>query len=480
MKARCMRAFLFSMKSKTIITQYLPFPADLITPVAAFLKLRDQFPNTVLLESTDYHNREGSYSFIACSVAHSFKVINNEICINNGSESPQSRAIENPNEVISALDEFRNSFQYESIGEFKFPTNGLFGYTSYDAVQYFEQVNIEANNKDIPLIAYNAYHFVLVFNHFNHEMHIFQHSYDGNESTINLQQLVELISGPVKVNNEFALLGEESSDFSDQEFLDSIAIAKQHCKRGNVFQLVLSRSFQQRFSGDEFNVYRSLRAINPSPYLFYFDYGHYKLFGSSPEAQLVIQNNEVSIHPIAGTFRRTGKDKQDAELAQKLLNDPKENAEHVMLVDLARNDLSRNCNQVKVAVYKEVQFYSHVIHLVSKVTGQLKSKASQIQIMADTFPAGTLSGAPKHKALNLINQIEKSKRGYYGGAIGLLGFNGEFNHAIMIRTFLSYNGALNYRAGAGIVNSSNDESELNEVYHKVAALKRALVKAQEN
>jgi len=276
----------------------------------------------------------------------------------------------------------------------------------------------------------------------------------------------------------FTRTNDEVSNYKDEEFLDIIEKGKQHCYRGDVFQIVLSRRFTASFKGDEFNVYRSLRSINPSPYLFYFDYGNFKLFGSSPEAQIQVSKGKAHIYPIAGTFRRSGNDQEDALLAEKLSADVKENAEHVMLVDLARNDLSRNANEVHVEVFKEIQYYSHVIHLVSKVTGTLNQDASVIQIAADTFPAGTLSGAPKHMAMTLINDYENVNRSFYGGAIGFLGFDGSFNHAIMIRTFLSKDNALIYQAGAGVVAKSSAESELQEVNNKLEALRKAMVLAE--
>ncbi|WP_299517580.1 anthranilate synthase component I family protein, partial [uncultured Flavobacterium sp.] len=276
----------------------------------------------------------------------------------------------------------------------------------------------------------------------------------------------------------FSKVGKTVSNLTDENFKEQVTLAKKHCHRGDVFQLVLSRRFSQEFKGDEFNVYRALRNINPSPYLFYFDYGDFKLFGSSPEAHLIVKNGEAEIHPIAGTFKRTGNDENDAIQAKKLAEDVKENSEHVMLVDLARNDLSRNCNQVKIEKYKEIQFFSHVIHLVSKVVGKLKPEAKTVDLVASTFPAGTLTGAPKHKAMQLIEKIENTNRSFYGGAIGFIDFNGNFNHAILIRTFLSKNHHLHYQAGAGIVESSSEESEMQEVYNKLNALNKALEMAE--
>ena len=303
------------------------------------------------------------------------------------------------------------------------------------------------------------------------EAYIFAHCFDAES---NIDDIDHLIKAKNFASYDFNAEGDISSNLSDNEYKEHVELAKKHCARGDVFQLVLSRKFQQDFKGDEFNVYRALRSINPSPYLFYFDYGNFKIFGSSPEAQLIVSEGKAEIHPIAGTFKRTGDDLKDAELAKKLVADDKENSEHVMLVDLARNDLSRHGHDVNVEKYREVQFFSHVIHLVSKVTGQKYKDTSTLQVVADTFPAGTLSGAPKHMAMQLIERYEKTSRGYYGGAIGFMDFEGNFNHAIMIRTFLSKNHQLHWQAGAGLVSKSNPEDELQEVYNKLGALTKAI------
>jgi anthranilate synthase component 1 len=350
---------------------------------------------------------------------------------------------------------------------------------AYDAVRYFEDVEITQRETVIPDILYKLYRYVIVVDHFSNELNLFQISHDnGQAENIGLDKVEQIIFSNRFATYKFALTNGESSNFSDDEFLKIVEKGKEHCFRGDVFQIVLSRRFSNTFKGDEFNVYRSLRSINPSPYLFYFDYGSFKLFGSSPEAQLQVQKDKAHIFPIAGTFRRSGNDLEDAEIANRLAADEKENAEHVMLVDLARNDMSRNAEHVTVEVFKEIQYYSHVIHLVSKVTGTVKGDSSVVRIAADTFPAGTLSGAPKHMAMTLINQYENVNRSFYGGAIGYLGFDGSFNHAIMIRTFLSHENTLVYQAGAGVVSKSKAESELQEVNNKLTALRQAVLMAE--
>jgi anthranilate synthase component 1 len=461
-------------------TTYKKLLADTFTPVSVYLKLRDKFPNSILLESSDYHSNDNSFSYICCKSIASI-IIENEIITTT---FPDGKVLtKNIDASVSIPDEikgFADSFE-PSTHEFKFINNGLFGYINYDAVRYFEDIKINVPKKEskkIPDVIYNVYQYVIAFDHFKDEVYIFEHAVD-NEASKGVSHIEEFINNKNFSSFKFQTVGEEETNMTDEEYLKNIDLGIHHCKRGDVFQIVLSREFSQSFTGDDFNLYRSLRSVNPSPYLFYFDFGSFKIFGSSPEAQLVVKDGMADIHPIAGTFRRTGNDDADRELAEKLKLDPKENAEHVMLVDLARNDLSRNCSNVKVKTFREIQFYSHVIHLVSNVVGKLKPEISTMKIVADTFPAGTLSGAPKHKAMQLIDKYEKNSRSFYGGCIGFMGFNGTFNHAIMIRSFLSKNNTLFYQAGAGIVESSDRKSELNEVHNKLAALKKALELANE-
>lgn len=460
------------MKTYIFKTNYKQILADTITPVSVYLKIRDKFPNSILLESSDYHANDNSFSYICCNPIATIKVKNELITKQFPDQTSQEIAITPTVNVANEIEQFASQFESDN-DDFKFITNGLFGYINYDAVRYFEKTDItkKSNFNETPDLFYAIYQNIITINHFKNEAYVFCHSFDNKDNT---DEIIQLLQAKNFASFSFKKEGKKTSNLSDSEFKNNVTTAKSNCHRGNVFQLVLSIRFSQKFKGDEFNVYRALRSINPSPYLFFFDYGNFKLFGSSPEAQLIIKDRIAEIHPIAGTFKRTGNDEQDAILAKQLSEDRKENSEHVMLVDLARNDLSRNGNKVTVEKYREVQFFSNVIHLVSKVTSQLFPKASSMQVVADTFPAGTLSGAPKHKAMELINQIETTNRGFYGGAIGFMDFKGNFNHAIMIRTFLSKNHTLHYQAGAGIVENSSEENELKEVYNKLGALDKAL------
>ena len=450
---------------------------DTITPVSIYLKLRDNYSNTILLESSDYSAKDNSYAYICCNPIAKFYVKKNTLFTEYPDGTKFQKELAKDVRIFSELEKFMNKFSIQDYSNQskKYISKGLFGYMTYDSVRFFEKINInnESFVDDIPDIYYSLYSEIIVVNTFNNEANLISHS--GNKNKID--EIEKLIKG--KKTNEFSfkLNGKLESNLTDDEFLKMVDNGIKHCYRGDVFQIVLSRKFSQKFSGDEFCVYRQLRSINPSPYLFYFDYGSFKIFGSSPEAQLVIKDKKAEIHPIAGTFKRSGDDAVDKEKAIKLFEDDKENSEHMMLVDLARNDLSRSCSNVKVEKDREIQFYSHVIHLVSKVTGELKSPSNDI--IGNTFPAGTLTGAPKFRAMELIEEYENHTRSFYGGAIGFIDFDNNFNHAIMIRSFLSKNQNLLLQAGAGIVSKSNRQNELNEVYNKIGALLKALEKAEE-
>lgn len=449
----------------------------MLTPVSIYLRLRHQFKNTLLLESSDYHGDEHNYSYICFDAIAGFRLEKNIFFTQFPNHKQQQTTIDKKdNSLEKNINQFIQAFSnYQTV----VPNcigNGLFGYMSYDVVQHFEDIELQHQNIVLPTAQYFIYQYVIAFNHFNHELYIIKNSLDNCslEHNLSFDDIENLIkNGSFDLGN-FKSEAPKTSNVDDSEYIEMVKLGKEHCFRGDVFQIVLSRQFQKKFEGDDFNLYRALRSINPSPYCFYFDFDNFRLIGSSPEAQLIINNNKVTIHPIAGTFRRTGNDEKDAALAQQLAEDEKENAEHIMLVDLARNDLSRNGKSTTVEVYKEIQFYSHVIHLVSKVSSIIDENTNKIKMFGDTFPAGTLSGAPKYKAMQLIDSIEKSPRNFYGGAIGWFNFNGDFNHAIMIRTFLSKDNVLTFQAGAGVVSDSVPESELQEVENKLNALNKAI------
>ncbi|MFL2592585.1 MAG: anthranilate synthase component I family protein [Flavobacteriaceae bacterium] len=449
---------------------------DTDTPVSIYLKLRDYYPNSILLESSDYGAKDNSYAYVCCNPIAEFDVKNNMIRTSFPDNKSEKKSIDENCDLLIELKSFMQKFDLKCDinSNNNFITKAIFGYQSYSSVEYFEKIKFENfyEGDEIPIMKYRLYENIIVINTFNNEAHVISYNIDKKI----ISKITSLIKSK-KINQfKFKTNSKLESNIDDEEYKKMVEMGIKHCMRGDVFQIVLSRKFYQDFSGDEFTVYRHLRSINPSPYLFYFDYGDFKIFGSSPEAQLIINDNKAEIHPIAGTFKRTGNDKDDKIKATKLFKDNKENSEHMMLVDLARNDLSRSCSNVKVEKDREIQFYSHVIHLVSKVTGKLKVDSNKI--IGETFPAGTLTGAPKHMAMQLIEKYESSKRSFYGGAIGFIGFDYSYNHAIIIRSFLSKNKKLYFQAGAGIVSKSSKINELNEVYNKVRALKKSIEQAE--
>ncbi|WP_448789273.1 anthranilate synthase component I family protein [Bacteroides graminisolvens] len=460
-----MKQFSYKTNSKKVL-------GDMHTPVSIYLKVRDLYPQSALMESSDYHAGENSLSFIAlCPMA--------SVGINNGKATmtyPDNTTVEETLSKAFTVETALNRF----ISEFKVSGEncnicGLYGYTTFNAVKYFENIPVKESHDDLndaPDVLYILYKYILVFNHFKNELTLVEMLCEDEES--GLEQLESAIENRNYASYNFSVTGPVTSTITDEQHKANVRKGIAHCLRGDVFQIVLSRRFIQPYAGDDFKVYRALRSINPSPYLFYFDFGGYRIFGSSPETHCKIENGNAYIDPIAGTTRRTGDALKDKELTEALLADPKENAEHVMLVDLARNDLSRNCHDVRVLFYKEPQYYSHVIHLVSRVCGELNEGANTMKAFIDTFPAGTLSGAPKVRAMQLISEIEPHNRGAYGGCIGFIGLNGELNQAITIRTFVSRNNELWFQAGGGIVARSEDEYELQEVNNKLGALKKAI------
>ena len=467
------------MKKIAVKTNCKKLLSDIYTPVGIYLRLRDRFRDTILLESTDSHVAENSYSFICINAIAGIEITNNRrIEFKLPGQPPERVPIDDLAKTPELLWSFMQRFDCPPSPEKHLrAVQGLFGYTCFDAVQFFDTIKFRerAGEAPIPLMRYRLYQYVIAINHFRDELYICENIIAGLESELSVvESLIRSKDVPVY---PFQPVGDETSNLTDEAYTEMVAQGIKSCFRGDVFQIVLSRRFRQGFSGDEFNVYRALRNINPSPYLFFYDYGDYKLMGSSPESQIILQNGEAIMHPIAGTFRRTGDDVTDRELADKLLTDAKENAEHVMLVDLARNDLSRTCDEVSVVRYRDIQFYSHVIHLVSEVRGKLRPGYNPFELLATTFPAGTLSGAPKFKAMELIDHYEPTARSYYGGCIGFMGFDGSCVHAIMIRSLLSRNNTLTYQAGAGVVAASKPESELQEVNNKLGALKSAILYA---
>ena len=461
------------MKKITTIQRLLL--ADKETPTGLYLKLREHYPELLLLESNDHHNRENAYSFLCFSPLINLQIHQNQLKVRGLIHQDLELQLHAPlqHHMQNLQETLRNHTNkaYHHI-------NGLFGFTSFEAATHFDTGILPhiQSPQLVPELNYSFYRYLLVFNHHNHTLQLLENLPEGERS--NIDEILTLLQKAQTTTYPFEIRGEEQSNLTDEAFENLVTKGKKQCARGDVFQIVYSRQFSQGYNGDTFSIYRSLRSINPSPYLFYFDYGNYTIIGSSPEAQLQVKNNKAQIHPIAGTFPRSGSDEQDQITAQKLIEDPKENAEHVMLVDLARNDLNRNTIDVKVSKFKTTETFSHVIHMVSVVEGTLTNNLESFEVYSKTFPAGTLSGAPKIKAMELIRENENQRREFYGGAIGYLALNGDLNHAIMIRSLLAKNNQLYYQAGAGIVIHSDENKERQEVNHKLAAVRKAIENAQ--
>jgi anthranilate synthase component I len=452
--------------------------ADTVTPVLLYRKLRDHFDESMLLESTDFRSVENCNSYIGLGALASILIKNGRLTMQFPGLPSIEKECNDRHQVAAYMQEFMDHFTVISDGGYKL-TNGIFGHFNFESVQYFDSHDYD-RTKDtvgIPDARFVLYQFILAIDHFKDEIYILEnHLHPDNREIQKLEELLAKIT--LAENRPFQRIGPETSTLDDEGFKSLVSKGIYHCKIGDVFQVVFARRFRQGFSGDDFNVYRALRSVNPSPYLFYFDTGSYRIFGSSPESQLVIQKGIASVNPIAGTYRRTGNDRQDQLKAKELIKDPKENAEHIMLVDLARNDLGIHSDKVEVKILKDIQYFSHVIHLVSTVEGVLTKGYNMFRVFGDTFPAGTLSGAPKYKAIELIKSYEPEYRNYYGGSIGFAGFDGSLVHAITIRSFLSKDHTLHYQAGAGIVASSIEESELQEVNNKLGALRLAMGRAE--
>ena len=464
-----------------IYTQYKEYLSDLHTPVSIYNKLRDSYSGALLFESADYHNRTDNKSFICIEPIANFEARHNTYKYQIGNQPTQTKDTKHGSEIADSLKQFLSSF--ESVeSDFYIQTQGLWGFSSFESVQYFEDIELNTDTDIIkanPDLKYQLFRYIIIFDHFKKSLYIVEHSYEEEKDKSGIDRVYDTIKANTYSHFHFETIGDETSNISDQRYMDMVTQGVEHCKLGDTFQVVLSREFRQKFKGDDFTLYRCLRNVSPSPYLFYLDYGDFKILGSSPESQLQVSDNIATINPIAGTVRRLGDHEEDKARAEALRADPKEMSEHVMLVDLARNDLSKNSNKVEVETYAEIQYFSQVIHLVSKVNGHIRDKKSGVDIYGDTFPAGTLSGAPKYKALQIINENENIARHFYGGAVGFFGFDGSVNHAIIIRSILSKNNVLVYQAGAGIVVDSKPANELEEVNNKVRAIRLSINKAKE-
>ena len=456
--------------------------ADLTSPIAVYLRLRDRYAKPLLLESSDYRGSDDCRSFICCDPIAELTINRGELIVSYLGNPQEPRSVSRTKGFSTELTNFLHSFSIDSDPLPKGVVNGAFGYSTWDSVEFMEDISLtkpRPEEDSIPEASFTVYRYILAFNHFRNEVHVVENLVHGETRSEGHEDFLHAAFDGRVPTFPFSLVGEEKPLMSDSEFVSLIEVCKSHIARGDVFQIVPSRRYVQEFEGDDFQVYRALRSINPSPYLFFGDFGSYRLFGSSPEAQILVKGTTAGIYPIAGTTKRTGDDAEDRKRVERLRDDPKENAEHNMLVDLARNDLSRHCKGVYVKRLRDVHYFSHVMHLVSEVEGTLPHAGLAPQIMADTFPVGTLSGAPKHRAMQILDRNEPARRGYYGGCVGFFGFNGDAVFGVMIRSFLSKANRLSYQVGMGVVHDSVPQQEVEECHAKLGALRAAVRRASE-
>jgi len=469
------------------IPVYIKVTADLLTPVLAYLKLRKKEGHCFLLESVEGIGRLARYSFIGVNPS---KVITNyglEISIlENGRQTGCKM------NLFDYLKEMMTSVRAAKVEELPDFTGGIVGYLGYENIALVEDVIHfrDKNHFGTPDAVFGLYDTIIAFDHYKHQIILITNvSLDKNTNREKIfrqakeelhERWIQLLE-PIEFRSDFEIRLDETENGENDKFIDNVRAGKKNIEEGDIFQIVLSRRFQATYSGDLLNVYRALRIINPSPYMYFIELGgNFTIIGTSPEDLLNVKNRKATILPIAGTRKRGQTPDEDSQLEEDLRKDPKELAEHVMLVDLARNDLGRisQFNTVRVVENMSVHRFSHVMHLVSRVEGILSENKDCIDALMAAFPAGTLTGAPKIRAIQLIESYEKIRRNVYGGAIGYIDFNGNLDMCIAIRTLFAKGSTLYWQAGAGIVADSDPQMELKEIENKSAVLLSALKYAE--
>ena len=458
-------------------------PADQLTTIDAYYATKGSY----LLESAERGAHLGRYSFIGVELCASIELRGKECRINeNGVE--RIVAASDPLRVIR---EFLNARTYVPVGDMTPFPGGAVGYIGYESVAHFEKITFsEKPSIGIPDACFIVTRFTLAFDNLMHTLKIIcnvpvgdspGNDYDSAVAGIERIEKMIMRAHELHPSSSFKIKGEPVSRFDKDGFVSAVSRAKKYIEDGDAIQVVVSRSLEMEYEGDIFEAYRSLRSINPSPYMFYLDFGGFTLFGASPEVMIRVDGKNAMLRPIAGTRRRGKTAEEDERNACELLSDEKERAEHIMLVDLARNDLGRvaKAGSVKVTRYMEVERYSHVMHIVSEVTCELGDVADPIDVIRATFPAGTVSGAPKVRAMQIIEELEPTKREHYAGLIGYFSYLGTFDSCITIRSAAAKDGKVYLQAGAGIVYDSNPEREYEETNEKLGAVMSAVSSGRE-
>jgi len=464
--------------------------ADLDTPLSAYLKLANG-PYSYLFESVQGGEKWGRYSIIGLPCRTVLRVSGHEMTVTHESETLGTTEAEDP---LAAIEAFRKQFKVPDLdNELLRFTGGLVGYFGYDTVRYIEpRLNKQLNQDDlnVPDILLMVSDEVVVFDNLKNRLYVVVHvdpdvegAYDQGQKRLD-EIIYRLRTQPIlqPKNNTACDVSEEDfvSGFCQEKFEAAVDKAKQYILEGDVMQVVLSQRMSIPFKSDPLDLYRALRSLNPSPYMFHLNLGDFHVVGSSPEILARLEDGEVTVRPIAGTRPRGKTPEEDEALERELLADPKELAEHLMLIDLGRNDAGRvsEIGTVSLTDKMVIERYSHVMHIVSNVTGKLKPGLNAIDVLRATFPAGTLSGAPKIRAMEIINELEPVKRGVYGGAVGYIGWNGNMDTAIAIRTAIIKDEVLHIQAGAGVVADSIATNEWDETMNKGRAIFRAVAMAE--
>ncbi|SJZ32137.1 anthranilate synthase component I [Selenihalanaerobacter shriftii] len=480
--------FVKKSKEGNLIPIYCEVVADMETPVSAFKKLGDS-EYSYLLESVEGGENVGRYSFIGGSPFLVFSYQDGVVQIEEG-EEVKEYTTEHPLDKLKELLERYQLAEIEGLPRF---FGGAVGYLGYDLITSFEDIELSTKaGLDVPDSIFTLTDTILIFDHVKHKIKIVANTLIKDDPEVEYQRAVNKIEKiKAKLENGLSRSNDDNcqeengndqserkieSNLTKAEFMDKVKRAKEYIKSGDIFQVVLSQRLKTTTEADAFDVYRTLRRVNPSPYMYYLNFDKLKLIGSSPEMLVRVDDGVVENRPIAGTRPRGKNTKEDNQLAKEMLNDQKERAEHTMLVDLGRNDVGRvsKFGSVEVNEFMEIEKYSHVMHLVSNVRGELREDASDFDALRSCFPAGTVSGAPKIRAMEIIDELEPTKRGPYAGAIGYFSFNGNLDSCITIRTMVFKDQDVYVQAGAGIVSDSNPEAEYQETLNKAQALLRSI------
>ncbi len=473
-----------------LIPVYQEFLADTETPVSAYLKLRDG-SHSYLLESADGGKHWGRYSFIGCKPYLTAVSRDREMEIWQEDARQIRKEVGNP---LDILRELSTQFRPVTVDDLPPFQGGLVGYCNYDLVRKWEHLpGIAPMDPDLPEAVFTACRHLIIFDHFTHMIKVvaFAHLERGEDleqayrrACREVTETIARLNGPFpsSLKDEPLLLSDLRSNFLREDFEDAVRKAKEYIVAGDVIQVVLSQRFSAEISGEDFSLYRNLRSVNPSPYMFYLNFGDIKLIGASPEILVRLTDGKIELRPIAGTRPRGATPEEDRAFEKDLLADPKERAEHIMLVDLGRNDVGKVAapGSVKVPRLMEIERYSHVMHIVSRVEGIMKPEMDCFELFMSAFPAGTVSGAPKIRAMEIISELESSPRGPYAGAVGYFGFNGNMDFCITIRTITIMKDRLSIQVGAGIVYDSSPENEYEETLRKAGAMFKAIERVKEN